>query len=139
VLHKYAFSSSTQSRLMAAGLFPKPERLGPNIVAWRESELRKYDEDPATYAQRKAEETRPLPEGPVQPSSSFTAAVHWPRAAALVTKALQRVLPGRKAPKFAREASEVTELGGWVVRDTGNQVRALVDPKGRVQLIRQAS
>ena len=49
---RYGFSTSTLYRWMAEGRFPKPDQLGPNTVAWRESSLREYDADPAGWSER---------------------------------------------------------------------------------------
>jgi prophage regulatory protein len=38
------FSRQHLRRLIAAGLFPEPVRLGPGTIAWPEDDLRAYDE-----------------------------------------------------------------------------------------------
>jgi prophage regulatory protein len=43
---------STMYRWMGQGRFPKPEKLGPNTVAWRASVLDEYDRDPEGWAER---------------------------------------------------------------------------------------
>lgn len=53
VKRRYAdVSDSTLYRWIDSGIFPKPERLGPNTVGWRESVLREYDDDPQGWAAR---------------------------------------------------------------------------------------
>lgn len=45
-------SDPTLYRWIRAGIFPEPEKLGPNFVAWRESVLKEYDADPEGWACR---------------------------------------------------------------------------------------
>jgi predicted DNA-binding transcriptional regulator AlpA len=45
-------SDSTLYRWMRLGQFPKPEHIGPNVVAWRESALRVFDADPDNWRRR---------------------------------------------------------------------------------------
>ena len=45
-------SDPTLYRWIRSGTFPKPEKLGPNFVAWRESVLQHYDADPEGWARR---------------------------------------------------------------------------------------
>ena len=52
---RYGFSTSTLYRWMSEGRFPKPEQLGPNTVAWRESVLRGYDADPKGWGEKSRE------------------------------------------------------------------------------------
>lgn len=53
VKRRYAdISDSTLYRWMDEGRFPKPEKIGPNTVAWRESVLAEYDADPEGWAAR---------------------------------------------------------------------------------------
>ena len=51
---RYGLSDSTLYRWMNAGLFPAPEQLGPNTVAWRESALVEFDADPAAWQREHA-------------------------------------------------------------------------------------
>ena len=46
---RYSISDPTLYRWIGAGLFPAPEKLGPNVVAWRESVLSEFDADPAAW------------------------------------------------------------------------------------------
>ena len=39
---------------IAAGLFPAPERLGPNVAAWRDSALNAFDADPEAWRREHA-------------------------------------------------------------------------------------
>jgi len=49
-------STSTLYRWIDNGTFPAPERLGPGCVAWRESVLRQYDENPEGWAAKNQQE-----------------------------------------------------------------------------------
>ena len=42
VLHLCGISRTTLNRLIAAGRFPAPVRIGPRAVAWRESDIRRW-------------------------------------------------------------------------------------------------
>lgn len=42
VLELTGLSSATLYRWMSQGLFPRPVRLGPNSVGWRESAIREW-------------------------------------------------------------------------------------------------
>jgi len=46
VLELACFSRATLWRLVKAGRFPAPSRLGPNCVAWRESDYEAWAADP---------------------------------------------------------------------------------------------
>ena len=48
----FACSSTTVYRRVAAGLIPKPEKLGPNISAWRVGDLRKVLKRPGRRSAR---------------------------------------------------------------------------------------
>ena len=50
VLARYGISTSTLYRWISQQKFVPPEKLGPNLVAWRESALREYDKDPQGWA-----------------------------------------------------------------------------------------
>ena len=43
------FSVPTLWRLVAAGAFPKPLKVAPQITAWRVSEVREWLDDPAGW------------------------------------------------------------------------------------------
>jgi prophage regulatory protein len=45
---------STIYRWIGARRFPEPEQLGPNTVGWRNSELAKWEADPAGWAKTHA-------------------------------------------------------------------------------------
>jgi predicted DNA-binding transcriptional regulator AlpA len=45
-------SDATLYRWIKVGRFPQPVKLGPNVVAWRESVLREYDADPEGWAEK---------------------------------------------------------------------------------------
>ena len=47
-------SDPTLYRWINAGLFPAPERLGPNTAAWRDSALSEFDADPAAWRREHA-------------------------------------------------------------------------------------
>ena len=44
------FSATTLWRKVKAGTFPEPERVSPNIVAWRCGSIRAWLKDPLNYS-----------------------------------------------------------------------------------------
>ncbi len=55
VLKQIPISSSTLKRRMRERRFPKPVRLGPNSIAWRQSDLDAYIADPEGWAAANAD------------------------------------------------------------------------------------
>lgn len=49
VLHNTGLSRNTVYRRMREGTFPKQVRLGPKSVAWRQSDIVKWIENPSAY------------------------------------------------------------------------------------------
>lgn len=49
-------SRSTLWRWCRDGRFPKPERIGPNSIAWRQSAVSAWVKDPSTWANREGDE-----------------------------------------------------------------------------------
>lgn len=47
VLHRTGLSNTTIWRMYSAGTFPKPRKIGPNSVAWLESEVNAWIEERA--------------------------------------------------------------------------------------------
>ena len=44
-------ATSTYYRWMEQGLFPKPERIGPNSVAWRLSVIKEWAANPLAWSE----------------------------------------------------------------------------------------
>ncbi|WP_371231493.1 helix-turn-helix transcriptional regulator [Pseudomonas sp. QE6] len=49
VLHNTGLGRNTVYRRMREGTFPKQVRLGPKSVAWRQSDIMKWIENPSAY------------------------------------------------------------------------------------------
>ncbi|AGI26490.1 DNA-binding protein [Pseudomonas sp. ATCC 13867] len=50
VLHTTGLGRNTVYRRMREGIFPRQVRLGPNSVAWRQSDIARWVESPSTYS-----------------------------------------------------------------------------------------
>jgi len=51
VLHTTGLGKSTLYRRIREGSFPKQVRIGPNSVAWRQSDITEWMSDPAGYGE----------------------------------------------------------------------------------------
>jgi predicted DNA-binding transcriptional regulator AlpA len=49
------FSAATLWRMVRSGHFPSPEKLSPQIVAWRLTDVLAWLENPAAYRKRKSQ------------------------------------------------------------------------------------
>ncbi|WP_089394510.1 helix-turn-helix transcriptional regulator [Pseudomonas delhiensis] len=51
VLHTTGLGKNTLYRRVREGSFPKQVRIGPNSVAWRQSDITEWMSDPAGYSE----------------------------------------------------------------------------------------